>query len=48
MLLICKPEQYDAIQAIFHRWGLDAAKIGEVVDKKNGEADMEGRNAHRD
>ena len=31
MLLICEPEKIDAIKEIFHRWGLDASVIGEVI-----------------
>ncbi len=34
MLLICEPAKFAAIQAIFHRWGLDACKIGEVRDER--------------
>jgi phosphoribosylformylglycinamidine synthase len=31
MLLICSPDKLKAVQEVFHRWGLDAAAIGEVV-----------------
>ena len=34
MLLICTPDKFEAIASIFHRWGLDAVKVGEVTDKK--------------
>ncbi len=34
MLLVCEPKQFAKIEAIFHRWGLDAVKIGEVTEKK--------------
>lgn len=37
MLLVCEPAKYDAICAIFERWGLDAVKIGEVTDKRTVE-----------
>lgn len=30
MLLVCEPEKYEQIREIFHRWNLDAVKIGEV------------------
>lgn len=31
MLLICKPEKFADIRAIFEKWGLDACAIGEVI-----------------
>ncbi len=31
MLLICEPKKYPQLQKVFHRWGLDAQKIGEVT-----------------
>lgn len=31
MLLICEPNKYSQLEKIFHRWGLDAAKIGVVT-----------------
>ena len=31
MLLICEPGKFKRIQEIFHHWGLDAQKIGEVT-----------------
>lgn len=31
MLLICEPQKYSALQKVFKKWGLDAAKIGEVT-----------------
>jgi phosphoribosylformylglycinamidine synthase II len=37
MLLVCEPHKFDLIEAIFHRWGLDAVKIGEVTPKKTVE-----------
>ncbi len=33
MLLICEPEKLDALQKVFHHWGLDAVSIGEVIDE---------------
>jgi len=30
MLLICKPEKFDELQKVFHKWGLDSCKVGEV------------------
>lgn len=35
MLLVCEPAKFEALAAVFHRWGLDAVKIGEVTEKKN-------------
>lgn len=37
MLLVCEPSKFDALAAVFHRWGLDAVKIGEVTVKKTVE-----------
>ncbi len=34
MLLICEPSKFEQLQAVFHRWGLDAVKIGEVLDER--------------
>ncbi len=34
MLLVCEPAKFEALAAVFHRWGLDAVKIGEVTDKR--------------
>ncbi|MDB2425974.1 phosphoribosylformylglycinamidine synthase subunit PurL [bacterium] len=34
MLLICKPENFGKIKAVFEKWSLDASHIGEVTDKK--------------
>lgn len=31
MLLICEPGKLDAVREVFHRWGLDAAVLGEVI-----------------
>ena len=31
MLLICKPENLEAIQKVFSKWGLDAVNIGTVI-----------------
>ncbi|MGZ3722243.1 MAG: phosphoribosylformylglycinamidine synthase subunit PurL, partial [Bdellovibrionales bacterium] len=31
MLLICEPAKLKAVQEVFHRWGLDAAVLGEVI-----------------
>lgn len=35
MLLVCEPSKLKRIQEIFHRWGLDATTIGEVLPSKN-------------
>lgn len=37
MLLVCEPAQFEKLAAVFHRWGLDAVKIGEVTTKKTVE-----------
>jgi phosphoribosylformylglycinamidine synthase len=37
MLLVCKQENVDAIGEVFSRYGLDAAVIGEVTDRKKVE-----------
>jgi phosphoribosylformylglycinamidine synthase len=42
MLLICEPKQFEALAAVFHRWGLDAVKIGEVTAKKTVELHWKG------
>lgn len=42
MLLICEPSKFDAIQTIFHRWGLDACKIGEVQNERVIELEWHG------
>lgn len=34
MLLICKPEQLQALQKVFAKWHLDAVAIGEVTSSK--------------
>ena len=34
MLLVCEPKKFDALAKVFHHWGLDAVKIGEVTEKK--------------
>jgi phosphoribosylformylglycinamidine synthase len=34
MLLICKPEKFDELQAVFYKWGLDATLIGSVTENK--------------
>lgn len=31
MLLVCEPKKFEAIQKVFHHWGLDASKLGEVT-----------------
>lgn len=31
MLLICEPKKFAELQKVFHRWGLDAVNIGEVI-----------------
>lgn len=37
MLLVCEPSKFAAIQKVFHHWGLDASKLGEVVAGKDVE-----------
>lgn len=37
MLLICAPAKFQQLQAVFHRWGLDATHIGEVTAKREVE-----------
>lgn len=34
MLLICEPKKFETLAKVFHHWGLDAVKIGEVTEKK--------------
>lgn len=34
MLLVCEPQKFEALAKVFHHWGLDAVKIGEVTEKK--------------
>lgn len=31
MLLVCEPSKFEAIQKVFHRWGLDASVLGEIT-----------------
>jgi len=33
MILICEPEKLEAIQKVFHRWGLDSCEVGKVIEK---------------
>jgi phosphoribosylformylglycinamidine synthase subunit PurL len=42
MLLVCEPEKFPALAQVFHRWGLDAVKIGEVTEKKTVELHWKG------
>lgn len=42
MLLVCEPAKFEALSAVFQRWGLDAAKIGEVTAKKTVELHWKG------
>ena len=37
MLLVCEPKQFTKLESVFHRWGLDAVKIGEVTSEKKVE-----------
>lgn len=32
MLLICEPPKLEALQKVFHKWGLDAVQVGEVIE----------------
>ena len=34
MLLICKPENFDLLNAVFKKWGLDADLLGHVKKKR--------------
>jgi len=34
MLLVCRPENFAAIQKVFNHWDLDAVKIGEVIKER--------------
>lgn len=34
MLMIVEPDRFDRVQAIFHKWDLDAVVIGKVTDDK--------------
>lgn len=34
MLLVCLPEKFEALKKVFHKWNLEATKIGEVVPEK--------------
>lgn len=42
MLLVCEPAKFDALAAIFHRWDLDAVKIGEVTEKRTIQLNWRG------
>lgn len=42
MLLVCEPAKFEALAAVFQRWGLDAARIGEVTAKKTVELRWKG------
>ncbi len=42
MLLICEPSKFEALSAVFQKWGLDAARIGEVTEKKTVELHWKG------
>jgi phosphoribosylformylglycinamidine synthase II len=35
MLLVCKPENFDHLSAIFHKWNLDATVLGKIKETKN-------------
>ncbi len=37
MLLVCEPKKFEAIQKVFHRWGLDASVLGEVTQGQDVE-----------
>lgn len=34
MLLVCEPGKFDAIHAVFKRWGLEATKVGEILSER--------------
>jgi phosphoribosylformylglycinamidine (FGAM) synthase-like enzyme len=42
MVLVCEPAKFDQLAKVFERWGLDAAKIGEVTAKKTVELHWKG------
>jgi phosphoribosylformylglycinamidine synthase subunit PurL len=42
MLLVCEPSKFEALSRVFHRWNLDAVKIGEVTEKKSVELHWHG------
>jgi len=42
MLLVCEPAKFDRLASVFHHWGLDAVKIGEVTAKKTVELHWKG------
>ena len=42
MLLVCEPSKFEDLAKVFHRWGLDAVKIGEVTEKKSVELYWKG------
>jgi phosphoribosylformylglycinamidine synthase len=42
MLLVCEPAKFETLAAVFHRWGLDAVKIGEVKEKRTMELRWKG------
>jgi phosphoribosylformylglycinamidine synthase len=35
MLLVCTPDKFKEIEEILRKWGLEAAKIGEITENKN-------------
>jgi phosphoribosylformylglycinamidine synthase len=42
MLLVCEPAKFAELEKVFHAWGLDAVKIGEVTAKKTVELHWHG------
>ncbi len=42
MVLVCEPAKFSQLAKVFERWGLDAAKIGEVTLKKTVELHWKG------
>lgn len=34
MLLVCEPAKFEQLKSVFHRWNLDAVKIGEVTEER--------------
>ncbi|MCB0411134.1 MAG: phosphoribosylformylglycinamidine synthase subunit PurL, partial [Bdellovibrionales bacterium] len=34
MLLVCEPEKFEELAKVFHQWGLDAVKIGNVREER--------------
>ena len=42
MVLVCEPAKFERLASVFHRWGLDAVRIGEVTETKSVELKWKG------